>query len=464
MRPSTRVNRTTGSLLLTITGLVILREWTPNALADMILPGLVIVTTLLLALQTSAGRYLFALVALALTVALALANPDWQAVTLKALYTAGFICAFFTALATLRFAAETSASIRRAGRFLAQQPPGRRYLALTVGGQMFALLLNYGAIALLGSLATASANEEPDPEIRRHRTRRMLLAIQRAFTSMLPWSPLSFAIAISVALIPGATWAQAVLPGIVSSLLMAGTGWALDSMFRPTLSGPRPAPKPPQGSWASILPLLLLLAILVSSITLLHYVTDVRVVGMVILIVPLIAMAWIALQSRSAEPELRIARRFARYSFCELPNYRSEILLLMMAGYIGTVGAPLLEPLLTGLGLDLAALPMPLVLVAFVWLIPLAGQIGMNPILAVTLIAPLVPPAAELGISPTALIVAITAGWALSGVTSPFTATTLLVGSFARISARHVGLRWNGGYFLLTATILSVWVVIYASL
>ena len=222
----------------------------------------------------------------------------------------------------------------------------------------------------------------------------MLLAIQRAFTSMLPWSPLSFAIAISVALIPGATWAQAVLPGIVSSLLMAGTGWALDSMFRPTLSGPRPAPKPPQGSWASILPLLLLLAILVSSITLLHYVTDVRVVGMVILIVPLIAMAWIALQSRSAEPELRIARRFARYSFCELPNYRSEILLLMMAGYIGTVGAPLLEPLLTGLGLDLAALPMPLVLVAFVWLIPLAGQIGMNPILAVTLIAPLVPPAA----------------------------------------------------------------------
>ncbi|HKL46891.1 MAG TPA: hypothetical protein VJ906_11700 [Roseovarius sp.] len=464
MKPSTRVNRTTGIMLLAITGLVILREWTTIALADMILPWLVIATTLLLALQTRAGRYLFALVALALTITLTLANPDWQAVTLKALYTAGFICAFFTALATLRFAAETSDSIRRAGRFLAQQPPGRRYLALTLGGQMFALLLNYGSIALLGSLATASANEEPDPEIRRHRTRRMLLAIQRAFTSMLPWSPLSFAVAISVALIPGATWAQAVLPGIVSSILLAGTGWALDSLFRPTLSGPRPAPRPPEGSWASILPLLVLLAILVSSITLLHYVTDVRVVGMVILIVPMISLVWTALQSRSAQPELRIPRRLTEYSFRELPAYRSEILLLMMAGYIGTVGAPLLEPLLSGLGLDLAALPTPLVLIAFVWIIPLAGQIAMNPILAVTLIAPLVPPAAELGVSPTALIVAITAGWALSGVTSPFTATTLLIGSFARISARQVGLRWNGVYFLLTGTILSAWVVIYSSL
>ncbi|HXK58060.1 MAG TPA: hypothetical protein PLZ16_15590, partial [Gammaproteobacteria bacterium] len=92
----------------------------------------------------------------------------------------------------------------------------------------------------------------------------------------------------------------------------------------------------------------------------------------------------------------------------------------------------------------------------------LVGQVGMNPILAVSLVAPLLPDAAGLGIAPTALVVAITAGWTLSGISSPYTATTLLIGHFAGISATRVGLRWNGFYTLTCGTLLSAWVVFYA--
>ena len=458
------LNKLTGGLLVAITGLMVLVECGARALAEPVLPWLIVLVTAILALQVRPGRYAFVLVAVALTLALALLDPEWAAISQKGLHTAAFIAAFFTALATLRSAAQTSPSIRRGGRFLAQQPPGRRYLALTLGGQMFSLLLNYGAIALLGSLATASANEELDEEIRRHRTRRMLLAIQRAFTSTLPWSPLSFAVAISTALIPGASWSRAVIPGIVTSVLMAGTGWALDSIFKPRLSRPRLTHTPPGGSWALMLPLMMLLAILVISIAIVHLASGIRVVGLVMLIVPTIALTWVLLQGSQAEPGQTFRRHLADYAFVELPNYRGEIVLLMMAGYIGTVGAPLLEPALVGLGLDLSALPTPLVLISFVWIIPLAGQIGMNPILAVTLMAPLVPSADALGVTPTAIVVAITSGWALGGVTSPFTATTLLIGAFAKVSARHVGLKWNGSYSLITAIILSLWVVTYSSL
>lgn len=465
MKPSAASNKLTGGLLVAITGLEILSVWASSDMADSLLPWLVILTTLVLAVQVRAGRYLFALVALGLSAALIATHPDWASIMRRGLMTAAFITAFFTALATLRSVAETSPAIRASGRFLAQQPPGRRYLALTLGGQMFALLLNYGSIALLGSLATSSADEEKDPEIRRHRTRRMLLAIQRAFTSALPWSPLSFAVAISVALIPGASWALAVVPGLVTSLLMAGTGWVLDATFKPRLSAPAPARQAPDGTWALMLPLALLLAILVSSIVTLYSATGIPVVGLVLLIVPAIAAGWLALQTRGgAGDRPGFGRRLSAYAFVELPAYRGEIILLMMAGYIGTVGAPLLKPVLDGLGLDLTMVPAPVLLVSFVWLIPLAGQIGMNPILAVTLLAPLIPDAADLGVSPTALIVAITSGWALAGVTSPFTATTLLIGSFGRVSARHVGLRWNGAYALVTAVILSCWVALYASL
>ncbi|MDZ7711585.1 MAG: hypothetical protein U5K36_17145 [Roseovarius sp.] len=132
-----------------------------------------------------------------------------------------------------------------------------------------------------------------------------------------------------------------------------------------------------------------------------------------------------------------------------------------MAGYIGTVGSALLAPLMQRAGLDLSVLPSWVILVSFVWLIPLAGQVGMNPILAVTLIAPLIPGAESLGVTPSAVVVALTAGWALSGASSPFTATTLLIGSFGGISALRVGWVWNGVYTLLCGVALSVWVVLY---
>ena len=81
-----------------------------------------------------------------------------------------------------------------------------------------------------------------------------------------------------------------------------------------------------------------------------------------------------------------------------------------MAGYIGTVGAPVLQPIMLLLGFDPSVFPAWFILALFVWIIPLLGQFGMNPILAVTLIAPLIPSPDTLGVSPSALVVAIASG------------------------------------------------------
>lgn len=452
----------TGLLLLLVCIAVLIREWGGDDILGLIPALLTVLLLISLTLQVRPGRQVFVAIGLGLTLILALSQPEWQAITLKALATAGFIAAFFTALASLRSAAGSSASMARARRFLAQQPPGRRYLALTLGGQLFALVLNYGSIALLGGLASAAAEEEPDPEIRGHRRRRMLLAIQRAFVSMLPWSPLSFAIAVSIALIPGAKWAEVVGPGIVTSLLMAGTGWALDTVFRPRLNRPRPALKPPEGNWGLMRPLLILLAVLAVAIVGLTWLTGIRIVGIVLLVVPLLAAGWVVLQRREDRTAPRLGQRCYRFFWEEMAGYRGELALLMMAGYIGTVGAPILTPLLLASGLDPLGLPVWAILLCIVWIIPALGQLGMNPILAVTLLAPMVPEAAAMGISPAAIIVAITAGWALSGASSPFTATTLLIGSFANISATRVGLIWNGAFTLSAGAVMSLWVLVHA--
>lgn len=451
-----------GLLCVAIVAVVALSEW----MASPVLAGARAVLTVALIgtlfFTVRRGRRMFVLVGLVLSVGCMLIEADWADTILSGLNTAAFVAAFFSALCTLRLAADSSPGIRRCGRFLAQQPPGRRYLALTAGGQLFSLLLNYGAIALLGSLAAASARDEPNEEIRKIRIRRMLLAIQRSFVSILPWSPMSFAIAITTTLLPNASWGEVLLPCLISGFLLASIGYGLDTIFKPRLTGPRPPRKPPDESWHSIGPLLLLLVIMVTVAGSLHVLTGIRIVGLVIVIVPVVSVLWVALQARRARPVAAVVGRSVLFVTHDLPSYRGELTLLMMAGYIGTVGAHIAQPAFLASGLHLTAIPTPVLLVLLVWLVPLAGQFGMNPILFVSLIGPLLPDAAELGVSQAAVLLALTGGWAISGATSPFTASTLLIGSLSGTSALHVGWRWNGLYALLCAIALSAWVLIFA--
>ena len=204
----------------------------------------------------------------------------------------------------------------------------------------------------------------------------------------------------------------------------------------------------------------MLLAILVVAVGGLHLATGIRAVGVAMLVVPAIALAWVIVQEHGAGRP--VVRRAGAYALSELPAYRGELTLLLMAGTIGTLGGALAAPLIAALGLELSALPAPAILVGLVWITPLLGQAGMNPILTVSLLGPLLPAPEAMGVSPTAVILALTSGWALSGASSPFTATTLLIGSMGGVSAWHVGLVWNGVYTLVAGAALSLWVWVHA--
>lgn len=460
------LDRLTGSLILLVSLAVVVAEWSGGRALYLAAGGGVVLFLVLAAGRVPKGRWPFLAVSLGLALWAALSRDDAAAILAKALVSAAFIAGFFVALAWLRHAAGGSPAIQRCGQYLSEQPPGRRYAALTVGGHLFGLVLSYGSIALLGSLAEASAAREPNKEIAAIRARRMLLAIQRGFISTLPWSPLAFAVAISLSLVPGASWAAAVPYCAVTSLLLLTIGWAVDRIVKPRIKGPRPPPQAPAGTRRDLLPLLLLLILLVGTVGVLQAATHLRTIAVVMAVVPTVSLVWIAVQSRSVADGLfrHLAVRVRRFAIEDLIGYRSELVLLTTAGFIGTLGSALVAPLLAATGHDLAALPGWAVMLALVWIIPIAGQLGMNPILAVALIAPLLPEAAELGLQPSALIVAITAGWALSGVTSPYTATTLLIGAFGHVSARRVGLVWNGIYVAVLAVALSAWVVLVAHL
>ncbi|MEF2070827.1 hypothetical protein [Consotaella aegiceratis] len=462
-------NLVLGLVMSALTVSVIVSEWLGSRIAEGIADALLVAMVVAALPRLSRSRLGFVTVAVALAVVAFLSRSDWSAILMHGLERGGFIAAFFVALAMLRIPSMFSPAIERCGLYLASRPPGRRYLALTIGGHLFALLLNYGSITLLGGLVESIGQREKNEAVRAIRNRRMLLAIQRGFASSLCWSPLAFAMAISTSIIPGSSWSGAVAFGVVSSCIVAGTGWALDTLVKPRLSGPRPAAPAmatSASSWRDLYPLLILLLILGVLVGGLEVLTRLAVTSVVMLVVPVISLAWLALQGQARrEPGGRyVFERLGGYVLDDLPSYAPEAVLLIMAGFIGAVGGSLLAPLVQTDGASLGAMPPMLLLVAIVWLIPIAGQLGMNPILAVSLAAPFLVEMTGLGIPPNAAIVAITAGWSLSAVTSPFTATVLLIGRLGGVTPLRVGWGWNGSFIALAGVALSAWVILVASL
>jgi hypothetical protein len=450
-----------GFLPVGVVFLLVSFEYTGHSAFAVAASVLAAIAVVIFSFGVRASRVVFVLIAIALVLWAAVTNTGWMAATALAAQRGAMVMALFTALTAIRNAAISAPAIVECGRFLARQRSGLRYTALTIGGHLFALILLYGSISLLGTLATESAAREPDPEIRRQRTRRMMIAIQRGFASTLCWSPLGFSMIISVSVVPGASWSAAALPGLVSALMMLVIGWGLDALYKPQVkSNTRPLETE---LWVTQLsPLLVLLGLVLVGVALLHTVTGVEVIGAVMSLIPVIAILWIAMQqppvglTRSANVRQR-ARLFVTR---ELPSYRGEFVLLFMAGFIGSLGAFLLVPLVQAQGLDLTTIPPWIIVAAMVWIIPVTGQLGMNPILAVSLLVPLLPSPEVMGIPPTALVVAITAGWALSGVTSPFTASVLLAAALGRVSPLRAGLGWNGVYVLAAGAALTLWALL----
>ena len=286
----------------------------------------------------------------------------------------------------------------------------------------------------------------------------MMIAIQRGFASTLCWSPLGFSMIISVSVVPGASWSAAALPGLVSALMMLVIGWSLDALYKPQVKSNTRALETER--WVTQLrPLLVLLGLVLVGVALLHTVTGVEVIGAVMSLIPVIAILWIAMQQPPVglTRSVNVRQRVLLFVTRELPSYRGEIVLLFMAGFIGSLGAFLLVPLVQAQGLDLTTIPPWIIVAAMVWIIPVTGQLGMNPILAVSLLVPILPSPEVMGIPPTAMGVAITAGWALSGATSPFTASVMLAASLGGVSPLRAGLGWNGVYILAAGAALTLW-------
>lgn len=410
----------------------------------------------------------FCLLAAALTLSL---HPQGAAVVVKGLATAAFVIGLFASVSLLRDAAETSALIQRCGDLMVRQPPGRRYAVLSLGSHLVSVILNFGVLALLGVMVLKGNTLQAaggDQRIADIRTRRMMTALLQGFAMMCVWSPLSVSFAVMQAAVPGVDWVHLLPVQAVLTVLLLLLGWALDRLaFPPSARLPVPATDTtphsnPPSSWRPMLHLTALVGSVIAAVMLASWGLAIRPVIAAMIVVPLSAWLWLAVQDWSKGPLMAPARasyRLGRRLGISMPAFRNEFAVLGGATFFGAVSAAFVEP--ATIADLLARLPLPpaLLAVLLVWGMMALARYGVPQIVTATLIGNGLAGLAAHGIHPLMLTSGLMAAWALSVCTTPVGAATLSVARLAGVSTKTVGRDWNGRFILSGSVVVALWMV-----
>lgn len=378
----------------------------------------------------------------------------------RGLEQATFLAAFMVLIGILKDAAVTSTSLRELGRYVTRQPPSRRYGAVALGSAALTALANVGALALLAPLIQAGVAAGRDagdaPEISAIKERRQICAAQRGFAVVIMWSPTTVTQALLITMFPGADPTTVLLTGLGLALSWLVVGWledvlrwrtALRALARkgqmPQRRPPLPAPRRAITDLATVVAALLVLVLAVSQVL------DTAVVPALMMVAPLLTLAWIATQNvHHGRPAMlaEVRRRIGTIATRTLPQSSPEAVTLAAAGYIGTMLAAIVPPEAIAWTLEFGPLGRFLVVASLPLAIILLAQFALTPIVVSVFVATAFHELGALPAEPHVMILALAAGWALSLTASQFTAGPLVLRRVSGIDGRSLSWGWNWAY------------------
>ena len=366
----------------------------------------------------------------------------------KAFVRATFFAFFVTSLDILRSAAQTSPMIRRCGKLIVDQPPGRRYGVLTFGTHLFGVLLNMGSLNLLGTMVRRSIDTDQtdvEPRIRELRLQRMSMALIRGFCAIPLWSPTSVSVIIVVTALPNVTWFDAAPYAMATAFSFIMLGWLVDR-----LSFPRPTNLQTPGSLKTVLlalmPLLVLNIVVLGTAFTISQITSLRLIGSLLICIPAFGVGWIVVQYARAGHgrTLRLSqRRLWNKIFPAFSDVRSEIGILASSAFLSVILLPQIDVAALSNFITLHDLGQSTVLILTFWTVVLLAPLGINPIITVLLAVDILATLPGQDISPYLILFVCTMGWTLVTGFSPFAAALRLTCRCIRTSPLRFGLVWN---------------------
>ena len=370
-----------------------------------------------------------------------------------------FFATFVVALSMLRLPAYRSRLVRRCGQSMLLQPPSRRYPILSLGSALFGIILNIGVLNLFAAMIEKSntlSAAQGRGWVREARQRRMMLALLRGFSLAPLISPMGIGVAVVLSSLPQITWPQLAPYILGAAALIFMAGWAVDYF---------PGPHPPANKTyvtPSLRPLAQFSVLLIGIVALVFsiaWLLELRLPIAALLGAPTGALLWLAWQRRrlgygGLPAAITAVHRQLPWLLSPSAN---EIVVLGAAGYLGHVCVGLVDtqqlaPLLAVLD-PLGTLNAVLAMLMVVGL----AQIGVNPIVTVTLLVGLLPTLGIEGLTPELIGASLMVGWALALMSSPMTASMLILSRFTGVPATRIGYRWNGRFLVAAIPLLALW-------
>ena len=370
-----------------------------------------------------------------------------------------FFATFIVALSMLRLPAYRSRLVRRCGQSMLLQSPSRRYPILSLGSALFGIILNIGVLNLFAAMIEKSntlSAAQGRAWVREARQRRMMLALLRGFSLAPLISPMGIGVAVVLSTLPQVTWPQLAPYILGAAALIFMAGWAVDYFTGPQPPANKTYVTPSLRPLAQFSVLLIGIVALVFSIA---WLLELRLPIAALLGAPTGALLWLAWQRRrlgfgGLPAAVTAVHRQLPWLLSPSAN---EIVVLGAAGYlghlcVGLVDTQQLAPLLAVLD-PLGTLNAVLAMLMVVGL----AQIGVNPIVTVTLLVGLLPTLGIEGLTPELIGASLMVGWALALMSSPMTASMLILSRFTGVPATRIGYRWNGRFLIAAIPLLALW-------
>jgi len=393
--------------------------------------------------RVSAQQLLTAAVLFSVGSVAALPSNEFFDVLLQASEGTLIFVALFTGITFLQYPALKSPSLNELREFVVSQPPGNRYLILSISAHFLGALINLSAMGLLTTFLYGKIG----PSARQ----RMACAMIRGFSLAAIWSPFFISIAVVLHIKPELQWWDIAVPGFPLSALLLFYSWAYDRIFSqhatpasatatPTDTPTDTMPKLSVQAVVKIAFLAIVLSVLfiVSSETL-----EVSIPVAIILVTPAIAIGWQFLLTRSGTRD-GMLDMFHTVSM-NVGKLRNQILIFISANFLGYGAARVIDPeqissTLLGAGIEGG------IAIFFLLVTMLTCTTLMLHPLALIILVGQVFPAEALGVHNISLAMCMVLVWGIATTSSPASGLTMFMARVTGESLWRIGWIWNGGY------------------
>jgi len=301
--------------------------------------------------------------------------------------------------------------------------PLARYLSLAFGTSLVSIPLNFGSVAVVGSLVGERVRSDGDSPATRNATR----AVLRGFGVSPTFSPLSISVVLTLTLLPGLGSLDLLLFTVPFSaaLILCGLIWREPEIQQETVTSGRSAGLAPWLRFGA-----LILAICAGVFLLSHWYPLSYAHAVTLSCMGAVVGARLLAWSRKTNPPL-----------VSMANVSNELAIVGGSAFIGSIISGAVLGQING-DPDMPIWLWPVLAACVPWVYFAAGLTGINPIVIGTLAGGILggiwPASALIGLG-----IGMVTGWGVTAFGTPFAANALIMERLTGYRATDASFLWN---------------------